>query len=178
MLSLDAQIESILFFKSEPVHVSFLVETLNVSEEKVREALEVLETNLQDRGLRLMRKDDAALLATTPEMGELFEHLIKEELQKDLGKAGLETLTIILYYGPVPRSRIDYIRGVNSTYMLRHLLVRGLIEKIPNPQDSRSYLYRPSFDLLSYLGITTVEELPEYEAVREELRTFETSTED
>jgi len=40
--------------------------------------------------------------------------------------------------------------------------VRGLVERTLDPKDARRYLYRPSFELLSYLGIKSIEELPDY----------------
>jgi chromosome segregation and condensation protein ScpB len=55
---------------------------------------------------------------------------------------------------------------------LRNLLIRGLIERVQNPQDQRSFLYRPSFDLLQYLGVSRVDELPDYEATRSKLAAF------
>ncbi|MEK7128153.1 MAG: SMC-Scp complex subunit ScpB, partial [Patescibacteria group bacterium] len=63
------------------------------------------------------------------------------------------------------RAEIDYIRGVNSSFTLRALSVRGLVEKILDPKDSRRYIYKPSFELLSYMGIKSVAELPEYSEV-------------
>jgi segregation and condensation protein B len=75
---------------------------------------------------------------------------------KDLGKAGLETLSIILYQGPISRAEIDYIRGVNSNFILRNLLIRGLIERVENPHDQRSFLYKPTLELISYLGLSKI----------------------
>ena len=95
-----------------------------------------------------------------------------EELKADLGRAGLETLTTILYRGPVAKSEIDYLRGVNSSHTLRHLLVRGLIAKKPNPEDARSLLYEPTFELLSLLGLTQLTELPEFETIKKQIDNF------
>lgn len=172
---LDAKIEAILFFKAEPVEIGELVKIFGVGEEQIKEALSNLENRLAERGVRLIRKDSAVMLGTAPEMGSLIENLIKDELARELSKAGLETLSTILYRGPLSRSEIDWIRGVNSTYILRSLAVRGLIEKIPNPSDQRSFLYRPTFKLMGHLGITRLEELPEYGAVREQINQFQKS---
>jgi len=166
-------IEAVLFFKGEPMEIAKLAKTVHASEAEVRDALQILEEKLLDRGMRLMRKDDEVMLGTAPECGVLIEEIIKEDLNKDLGKAGLETLAIVIYLGPVTRSRMDHIRGVNSTFIIRNLMIRGLIEKVSNPEDQRSFLYRPTFELLSYLGVNKVEELPEYDAVREEIEGFE-----
>lgn len=170
--NLSAKIEAVLFFKSEPVSVDYLAKVLEVSSSDIEEGINELAAILEGRGIRLLFYDGAVALGTAPEFSGLVESLIKEELSKDIGKAGLETLAIVLYRGPVTRSEIDYIRGVSSTFILRNLMVRGLVERVPHPTDSRSFLYKPTFELLSYLGISRVEELPEYEAVRNEMDAF------
>jgi segregation and condensation protein B len=164
-MQLDAQIESILFWKGEPVKVKKLAEILNVEIEAIEKALEELKVKIEGRGISLVRLEDEVTFGTAPEMSERIQKLTKEELVKDLGKAGLETLTIILYKGSVKRSDIDYIRGVNSQFILRNLLIRGLVERIVNPSDERTFLYKPSFDLLSHLGVSSIKELPEYENI-------------
>lgn len=174
-MELDAKIEAILFFKSEPIAVKKLSVLVGAKEGETRDALLVLEQNLTNRGVRLLRKDDEVMLGTAPEISALIEDLVREELSRDIGRAGLEALSIVLYRGPITRSQIDWIRGVNSTFILRNLLIRGLVEKVPNPADSRSFLYRPTFQLLSHLGVAKVEELPEYEKVLEEVTQSEES---
>ncbi|KKT45167.1 MAG: Segregation and condensation protein B [Parcubacteria group bacterium GW2011_GWA2_44_15] len=171
-MTLDAKIEAVLFWKAEPVELSRLGKIFKASDEEIKKALATLEDKLRERGVSIVYKDDEVALRSAPAASGFIETLIKEELTRDLGKAGLETLSIILYQGPVSRRQIDYIRGVNSTFILRNLLVRGLVEKIENPKDQRSFLYRPTFDLLSYLGISQISDLPEYASVRQEIETF------
>jgi len=171
-MTLDAQLEAILFWKGEPVSSKKLAQILGKEPKEIAEALAVLETKLKDRGLSLVFKDDEVMLGTTPSLSPLIEQLTKEELMKDLGKAGLETLSIIIYQGPVTRSEIDYVRGVNSNFIIRNLLVRGLIEKIANEKDARSFMYRPTFELLQYLGVSRVEDVPDYAKVRTEIEDF------
>ena len=164
-----ALVEAVLFWRSEPVAIADLAKWLQKSEGEIKEALELLEVKLVERGVRLISKDDEVMLGTAPEASALIEKLTKEELSCELGKASLETLAIALYRGPLTRAQIDYIRGVNSGFILQHLQVRGLVEKISNPADARSWLYRPTFQLLSHLGLTKIEELPDYEQVKSEL---------
>lgn len=161
-MNLESLIEAVLFWKAEAISIKKLAEIFNQPETAIQTSLEQLTSQLQGRGVVLVRKDDEVMLGTAPEASSLIEKLAKEELSRDLGKAGLETLTIILYQGPITRAQIDFIRGVNSSFIVRHLQIRGLVEKIPNPKDQRSFLYRPTFDLLQHLGISKVEELPEY----------------
>ena len=50
--------------------------------------------------------------------------------------------------------------------------MRGLVERALNPKDQRSFLYRPTIGLLGHLGVRSVKELPEFEAVTAELQSF------
>ena len=167
-LPLDAKIEGILFWKGEPVRVKKLAQIISAPENDILSSLEILKQKLETRGMILVFKEDEVMLGTAPQMSAIVETLTKEELMKDLGKAGLETISIILYKGPISRAEIDYIRGVQSNFILRNLLVRGLIEKVAKPDDQRSFLYKPSFELLSYLGVSKIEDIPEYEKVKRE----------
>jgi segregation and condensation protein B len=175
-MNLSAKIEAILFWKAEPVSVKKLASLLNVKVEEVKAGLIELEKTLIGRGVTLVQTDEDVMLGTAKELSSLIEQLTKDELTRDLGKAGLETLSIVLYQGPISRADIDYIRGVNSQFILRALLIRGLVERIDNPADARSYLYKTTLDLLSHLGIGKVSELPEYEQVRKEIEAFKTET--
>lgn len=172
-MTLDAKIEAILFFKAEPMPVKKLAQILKADETEVGAALLILKEKLMGRGVTLMEKDDEVMLGTAGEASGMIEELSREELSRDLGKAGLETLSIVLYRGPITRSGIDHIRGVNGTFILRNLLVRGLVEKITNPANQRSYLYRPTFELLAHLGISRVQDLPEYQSTNESIEKFE-----
>lgn len=167
--SLEQKIEALLFWKGEPVSRKWLATALGMTEGMVTDGLTLLEEKLKDRGLVLLIKEDAVTLGTKKEFSDLIEKVAKEELNRDIGRAGVETLAIILYKGPIPRRDIDYIRGVNSNFIIRNLMIRGLVERINNPMDERSYLYRPTFDLLSHLGLEKIENLPEFEAVKQEL---------
>ena len=142
-----------------------LAEFLGVGQTEINEAIEQLKEILKERGIVLQEKENEITLGTAPELSDLIEKLQKEELNKELSKASLETLSIILYKNGVSRSLIDYIRGVNSSFTLRALSIRGLIEKSIDPEDNRRYIYKPSFQLLSFMGVKSVEELPDYNLV-------------
>lgn len=165
-MGLDALIEAILFFKGEPVPLSMLAQITHEPEEHIERSLIALEGKLQGRGIVLIRHDATAMLATAPASAQTIELMLKEELSRDLSKAALETLTIILYRGPISRPQIDYIRGVNSQFILRALLVRGLIEKTTDPKNARTVLYQTTIELMGHLGIAHIADLPEYENAR------------
>lgn len=172
MQDLTNKIESLLFYQSEPIKLKKIAEILDSNLDEIENSLKELEEKRQDGGIRLIRDDEKVSLTTSPENSEIIEKIKKDEQERDLSKAALETLTIILYLGPIKKSKIDYIRGVNSQFSLRSLLVKGLIEKEVNKEDERSYIYKPTIDLLSYLGISKREDLPEYESVRNDIENF------
>jgi len=161
-MNLESKIEAILFWKGEPISRKRLSEILKVSETEINDSIEKLKETLKERGIVLLEKENEIMLGTAPELSNLIENLQKEELNKELSKASLETLSIVLYKNGVSRAEIDYIRGVNSSFTLRALSIRGLVEKTVDAKDNRRYIYKPSFELLSYMGVKSVEELPDY----------------
>lgn len=169
-MELESKIEGLLFYKNEELKIDKLASLLDVSVEQINEALAKLENSLSSRGIVLMRKNDSVILGVNSELSPIIETIRKDEISKELTKASLETLSIILYKNNVSRSEIDYIRGVNSSFILRNLLVRGLIEKIVDPKDTRRMLYRPSLDALSFMGITSIDKLPNYEEIQKQLQ--------
>src|SRR6476620_6247347 len=102
-MKLDQKIEGLLFFKGEPISVKKLADLLNVKKDEVLEALKLLEENLANRGLMLIRKEDEVMLGTKSELGPILEKIRKEELSKELSKASVETLSVILYKDGVTR---------------------------------------------------------------------------
>ncbi len=168
-MNLDQNIEAILFFRGEAVSLKKIASILQKTPDEIKEGIEALKKRLENGSLTVVTKDDEYMLGTRPEAASLIEGLVKEELSRDLGKAGLETLSIVLYRGPIARREIDYIRGVNSQFILRNLMVRGLVEKITDEKDERRFLYRPTFELLQMLGVRTIYDLPEYHKVQMEL---------
>ncbi len=164
-ISLESKIEGLLFYKGEDVSIKSLSLLLNVPENEIEEGLKILEQSLSGRGLVLVRKDDKVVLGITGELSSIIESIRKDEITKELSKASLETLSIVLYKNRISRSEIDYVRGVNSSFILRNLLVRGLVEKVMDSKDNRRVLYCPTFETLTYMGVASIKDLPNYEQV-------------
>lgn len=163
--NLIAAIEAILFSYGDSMEVKKISGLLKISEDETKQAIKELQKNLENenRGLKLIFSGEKAQLATKPEFSGFLENFIKEEFKEDLTPATLETLSLIAYFGPVSRAKIDYFRGVNSSFILRNLLIRGLIERASDIEGERGYLYQLSFDCLKHLGISKIEDLPEYQ---------------
>lgn len=180
MSEIEAKIEALLFIYGEFMPISRLAEVLGVTEDEIRSAILSLQEKFiaDNRGLRLMIQNDSVELITRPEYGPLIEKIIKDEMRAELTPAALETLSIIAYLGPVSRATIEYIRGVNSSFILRNLLIRGLVEREVHPKRANTYLYRPSPNLLKILGITSAEELPDFAKYRALTNIFEKENEE
>lgn len=167
-MRLSSKVEALLFYKGEPVQTKKIMDLLGCGQDELAAAFAELEEALSGRGLQLVRANDTVLLGTAAAASPLIESIQRDEISRDLGKAGLETLAIVLYKGPISRREIDYVRGVNSSFILRNLLVRGLVERLESEKE-RGYLYRATPELLSFMGISKLEDLPEYESVRGEI---------
>ena len=162
---LQSIIESILFIHGEPIRRAKLIKILAEESEEIEKAIDALSVKYSEAksGLILLKKGEEIQLVSNPENAEFVEQLVKGELQDSLSNAAMEVVSIIAYRGPISTSEIEAIRGVNCSYTLRNLLLRGLIERNDNPRDSRGYVYSVSFDFLKKLGVDEVKKLPEYD---------------
>lgn len=161
-LSLPATIEAVLFAHGEAMSKKQLAGVLGIPADMVAAGLRELGRSLEQRGLALVETDMEVELRTHADAAAVVKKLRESELSRDLGKASLETLAIILYQNGATRSEIDWVRGVNSTAALRSLLLRGLIERGEDVTDRRRARYTPTVDALSHLGISNKEALPRY----------------
>ncbi|MCX6762108.1 MAG: SMC-Scp complex subunit ScpB [Candidatus Moranbacteria bacterium] len=163
---LKSIIESILFVSGEPMKLLRLAKVTDATEAEVEEAVAKLNAEYaQGRGLRIVQIKDTIQLVTNPDNAEFVAELVKSEIQENLSQAALEVLSIVAYRGPITRAEIEAIRGVNCSFTLRALLIRGLIDRIENIKDNRRYIYNISFDFLKKLGVESVEKLPDWEAL-------------
>ena len=164
-------IESILFVNGEPIKISRLAKIVGIKKEEIENAIMLLLGDYSEkRGLVIIRKEDELQMGTNPNNAQYLNDLIKSEIQENLSKAALEVLSIVAYRGPLTRMDMEAIRGVNCSFTLRTLLMRGLVERIDNPADSRSFIYKISFDFLKKLGLSRVEDLPDFETLSKDER--------
>ncbi|HEX8947211.1 MAG TPA: SMC-Scp complex subunit ScpB [Candidatus Paceibacterota bacterium] len=177
MLEPAAALEALLFASGEAMEKSRIAKLLEVSDADLALALGTLREALAGRGLALVETESTVELRTAPGAAELVKKLREAELARDLGKAGLEALAIILYRGSATRGEIDWVRGVNSSATVRSLLLRGLIEGREDPADRRRMRYHATTDALAHLGISRVEDLPHFAEFARELKEAERDAE-
>jgi segregation and condensation protein B len=164
-------LESLIFIFGKPIKFKKLAQISGIKEQEVKELLDALnkEYAKQDRGIQFLFKNDLVQMVSNPKYGEFVKKLVTEELQEDLSQAALETLSIAAYRGPITRAEIEEIRGVNCIYILRSLLIRGLVEKTKSSEDARKTVYEVSFDFLRHLGVGSIKNLPNYNDLRQKI---------
>ena len=162
------QLLAVLYGASKPLSLRALSELLDISEESTKERIENTKTTLEGGAFVLVEQDGHYLLGTHPDTGDVVEKLFTNESQSELSRAAAETLAIVLYYPSPTKADIEYIRGVNATYSLRSLMMRGLIMHVQKA-GVRGGIYVPTIEVLQHYGAASVEELPAYKETREKI---------
>lgn len=166
-MSLLAAVESILFVSSKPLSVKKIAELVQQPAAAVDAALQELRTAYatRDGGVLLVQNGTDYQFMTAPSQAALVQAYLKDDATGDLTRPSLETLTIIAYRGPVTKAEVEQIRGVNCSLILRNLLIRGLVSAEEDPKTLLPS-YRVTMDFLRFLGVGSVEQLPDYEKLR------------
>ncbi len=158
------QLEALLFVSAKPFTITSLAKMLHAEEFQIDAWLDELGEIYNDdaRGVRVVRNGNEVQLMSAPDCRALVEEFLKEEITGELTRPQLETLTIIAYRGPVSKPDIEQIRGINCTIILRNLQWRGLIQET-DMSTPEIPAYRVTLDFIRYLGLSSIEQLPEYE---------------
>jgi segregation and condensation protein B len=166
--SLSQSIHALLFTTGETWKFSELARTFSVSMSEIESTLSDLKFDTEHQAVVPLIYNETVTLITRPELKDFLQSLEDLENVKEFSKGSLETLALIAYKGPLSKSDIDYIRGVNSQFMLRNLVMRGMIEKQPASKD-RSTGYSITVDALRFLGVTSPDQLPHFNNFYEEI---------
>jgi segregation and condensation protein B len=166
MNELSVKIEALLFVATKPMTTKQLAKILNVSIEEVSASVAELTAvrNIDESGVHVIVGDEGVQLVSNPKFTDAVSALAKEDIDSELTRPSLETLTIVAYRGPMTKPEIEAIRGVNCTLILRNLLVRGLITEEEDSIKLQA-VYALSNDALRYLGLHDVKELTDYDAL-------------
>lgn len=156
------KIVTILYLSGDPVAIAEIAKLLQITLDEVETTLPSVQKGVGSLGLRFIRNGDEIAIVTAQEQSELVEAFWKEELKGDLTPATLQVLTLVAYLGNPTRQTISFIRGVQSSQSIRTLSVRGLIKR-------EGEVCTLTTDALKHLGITSVEELPQYKEIHDEL---------
>src|SRR6266404_4225996 len=171
---LSSILECLLFSSGRPLRAKDFAKILEIEESLVKDTLAKMVKERKNYGIVLLDNNGEYQLATNSKYSPQVKNFLNAELREKLTDATVEVLAIIAYRQPISKAEIEAIRGVNSQYSLRNLLIRGLVEKIPNPQDARGFLYQTTTEMLQHLGLNSAKDLPEFEKLVEQVKLPET----
>lgn len=163
---LKAQLESLLFLSPNPISFGKLKDFLKVEELELEETLQSLRADYAEgRGVLLLvqehqdKQKNEYQFVSVPEHADFVQKFFRLQDGVDLTKTAIETLTIVAYRGPVKRTEIEYVRGVNSRQILNQLLSRDLVVEVDED------VFETSGRFLQLLGLTKLEDLDNYESL-------------
>lgn len=167
---LHRHIEALIFCAPEPLGVSEISKCL--SEMFAAEVpLDHIELAIYDLRKKFNEEDFAFSLEhlgggyqflTKPAYQASISILLRQQSQKRLSTAQLETLSIIAYKQPITKGEIEQIRGVNSDYSVQKLLEKELIEiKGKSENVGKPLIYGTSEKFMEYFGINSIKDLPQ-----------------
>lgn len=177
-MSLEAQIEALLFASDRPLSADELCRLMTVADERdgvvpdkaaVTEALRLIGDEFTRRGggFTLVHVAGGFEFRTRPGFAELVSRLFDRRPSK-LSQPALETMAIIAYRQPVTRALVDELRGVDSSAPMRTLLERELITLSGRSQEpGRPHLYRTTKQFLRTFGLVSLGDLPNMREVKE-----------
>lgn len=163
-----ALVEALIFSSKKKLPHKIIKEITSFSEEKLERIIIYLEQKYQsiESGIQLKEYNSSYLFQTKKEFAAKIEELFDITKVSSLSTASMETLAIIAYRQPVTRSEIEAIRGVAVTRTLSTLSKYELIEEVGRKETiGMPILYGTTDQLLEYLDIENLDELPEIERV-------------
>lgn len=169
---MKAVIEGLLFISgNEGITIDKIKEITNLESDRIKDILTELynDYSSESRGIKLVYLGNHYKLTTKEEHKEYYQKLVEVEVNSNLSQSALETLAIIAYNQPITRIEIDEIRGVNSSYVIRKLMIKGLIEDIGRSEMAgRPKQYAVTDLFLDHFGLESTDDLPELNITPEE----------
>ena len=169
---MEGIIEGLLYVQGDlGLTINQIEDILEVPEEEAK----ILVLNLKNyyeennRGLRINYLGNTIKLTTKEEHQKYYQKLLESPSSNNLSESALEVLAIIAYNEPITRGDLEKLRRVDSTYVLRRLLAKGLIKECGKSDlPGRPILYKTTDDFLDYFGLASIKDLPNIELLEED----------
>ncbi len=169
-----AVLEAILATSRLPVAPAQVVEAIEeqeVNEAEVEAAFDVLARRWggDDRGLQLEKVAGGWRFVTPATLDPYLRSFHGVAARQRLSQAALETLAIVAHRQPVTLPEVNFIRGANSSSVMRTLLDRGLVRLAGRKAVvGKPFLYRTTRSFLEHFGLDRIDDLPEPETLVQE----------
>lgn len=169
-------IEGLLFAAGEAVSIKEIARIINEDINKT----EILLNEMKDifdyerRGIQIKKIEDQYQLATRSEHYDYIKKIMVTNNSTGLSKAALETLAIVAYKQPVTRMDIENLRGVKCERSLQKLIDKSLIKIIGRLNSpGKPMVYATTNEFLKYIGIESLEQLPDIENYQIDMNNIE-----
>ena len=170
---MEAIIEGLLYVQGDlGLTIKQVMDVLNVDEEEAKRLIFNLKSSYENenRGIRIKYLANTFKLTTKEEHKEYYQKLLENPKTHTLSQGALETLAIIAYNEPITRLEVDKLRGLDSSYIIRRLVAKGLIKENGKADlPGRPILYKTTDDFLDYFGLSSINDLPKIELLEEEV---------
>lgn len=165
-----SKIEALLFVAGEDgLSLRQLATLLDISVTALLQQLEKMAQKYErddNSALSLLESSKTYKLVTKKDYADLLRQYSKTPINQSLSRASLEVLSIIAYKQPITRIEVDNIRGVNSSSAISKLQAFDLIQEAGKKEVlGRPNLYVTSDYFLDYMGINSLEELPDASSI-------------
>ncbi len=163
-------IEALLFSAHEPINQNTIDKLFNGKEIYLSNVIK----ELNDQYSKYNHAFEIKAIAggyqmVTKEEYEFFIRTVSGKNSKFRpSKAFIDTIAIIAYKQPVSRSKIEFIRGVDSSGVLKTLLTKDLI-KISGRSNApgRPLLYKTTQQFLEYFGLNNLSDMPKINEIKQ-----------
>lgn len=164
---MEGIIEGLLYVQGDlGLTIKQIEDILEITEEEAKKLVLSLKNYYEEdnRGLRINYLGNTIKLTTKEEHQKYYQKLLEDPTSRNLSQSALEVLAIIAYNEPITRGDLEKLRGVDSTYVLRRLLAKGLIKECGKSDlPGRPILYKTTDDFLDYFGLASIKDLPSIE---------------
>ncbi len=155
-------IECLLFVSDGPLGAREMSLALDTPEELVAEAAaDLVARDPSVSGIVVQAVAGGWQMVTSPEFAVAVARFVGKRAQR-LSKAALETLAIVAYNQPCTQAEVEFVRGVDSTGVLKGLIDRGLVQEAGRKEGpGRPILYQTTQEFLVYFGLNSLADLPD-----------------
>lgn len=161
---LKAPIEALLFMSHKPISLARIQELVDpaVDLEEYRTALSDIMSSCfaEDRGIELVEVAGGFQFRTKLDLKDVIHRLYTTNPIK-LSQATLEVLSIVAYNQPLTREKIDQVRGVDCSHLVRNLLDKKLLRMVgKSDEPGKPMLYGTTKEFLELFGLKDLSALP------------------
>ena len=163
--TLCGAVETVIFMSDRPISLEKIRNLIDqgLSMETLRKTIQNLQQtydNSQTHGIQLMEVSGGYQFRTKSFYAQ-YAHNLSKAASLVLSPSALEVLAIVAYKGPVAKTEISRIRGVDSGHIIRGLMDKRLVKTSGRSDDlGRPVLYSTTSEFLEVFNLSDLRDLP------------------